>query len=314
MTRHELSDAELDALLFASTPYEHETDRAAPSARRAPMPEATARRRAGMRAIRRGRFAWVAPAVAVAAAVVIVAGGAIMAVGLRDQPDVVGQPPSTSPSPANTATPTPILKGVIGTGQFVSDDGTASGRVEVHADGATADFVLSDLDLGGTYENVSSNLVLGSRASNRCADAGFSFGDFTGTSTTFTAPVDWVSGDWTAVAQVLIATHGVRAENDGCSNRILLRAVIEWTVESPLAYLADVSDEGARTGARGEVLTEPNGQRVYVVAPNDQLDDVAARFGLTREELFALNPGRLPSPRDVSLYIDEKLNLDLEFR
>jgi hypothetical protein len=197
----------------------------------------------------------------------------------------------------------------------VSEDGTVSGRVEVLADGATADFVLSDLNLGGKYENVSPNLVLGSSADNRCADAAvFSFGNFTGTSTTFTAPADWVSGDWTAVAQVLIATSGMPDDNDGCYNRILLRAVIEWTVESPLAYLADVSDEGTRGGARGVVLTEASGQRVYVVAPNDQLDDVAARFGLTREELFALNPGRVPSPLDETLYIDEKLNLDLDFR
>lgn len=251
------------------------------------------------------------------AAVVLVAGGAITVLGMRGQPVVVATPAPEQSSIVDAPSAATGLTGVIGTGEFVSGDGTAIGRVEIEANGPTADFSLTDLNLGGTYENVSPRLILGSSVGNRCADGvafAFAFGDFTGTSNTFTAPADWVSGDWTAVAQVLITTAGMPDDNDGCSNRILARATIAWAIGSPLAYLSDVADRGTASGARGDVVTESNGRRVYVVAANDQIDDVAARFGLTRDELFALNPGRIPSPRDEMLYIDEKLNLDLAFR
>ena len=52
----------------------------------------------------------------------------------------------------------------------------------------------------------------------------------------------------------------------------------------------------------------------YVVAPDDLIDEVASRFGITRDDVFYLNPARLPSPMSETLRVGEVLNLSVERR
>jgi LysM repeat protein len=50
----------------------------------------------------------------------------------------------------------------------------------------------------------------------------------------------------------------------------------------------------------------------YTVARNDLAEDVAARFGMTADDLFYLNPFRFPS--DEILRVGEELNLTVAAR
>ena len=73
-----------------------------------------------------------------------------------------------------------------------------------------------------------------------------------------------------------------------------------------------VKDSGPRPYARGTV-TSYNGQPAsYEVWGNDNSQAVAARFGLTQDELFYLNPQLRRG--DTELLRDTHLNLSVAYR
>lgn len=50
------------------------------------------------------------------------------------------------------------------------------------------------------------------------------------------------------------------------------------------------------------------------VEPNDLIDEVAARFGITVDDLFYLNNSRIPNAGQHTLSVGERLNLSLADR
>ena len=86
---------------------------------------------------------------------------------------------------------------------------------------------------------------------------------------------------------------------------VVSTAPIEWTM-TPLYPDLTVSDLGERPGANGIVTSEKDGPVSYSVAEDDRLDEIAARFGLTVDQLVWLNPRR---PDPTAVYNNETLNL-----
>ncbi|PPF14648.1 hypothetical protein C5C56_16290 [Rathayibacter sp. AY1D1] len=116
-------------------------------------------------------------------------------------------------------------------------------------------------------------------------------------------------GDPTAIDQLVITT---KPQNDSdCSMKIIAVADVQWSVKPQRSDLV-AKDAGPRAAARGETTSTDGTPTSYTVARNDLAEDVAARFGMTADDLFYLNPFRFPS--DEILRVGEKLNLAVATR
>ena len=86
---------------------------------------------------------------------------------------------------------------------------------------------------------------------------------------------------------------------------VLSTASIDWTM-TPLYPDLAVSDSGETGGAKGVVTLEGDVPVSYTVNQGDVLEEIAARLGLTTDQLVWLNPRR---PDPTTVYKDETLNL-----
>jgi len=112
------------------------------------------------------------------------------------------------------------------------------------------------------------------------------------------------SNDPTYLHSVSQIDVGPRA--DGCFSRVTSVGEIIWTID-PLYPELIVVDAGETGGAKGIVTLEGAVAVAYKVNQGDVLEEIAARFGLTPEELKWLNPRRT---KDLTIvYKDETLNL-----
>lgn len=102
----------------------------------------------------------------------------------------------------------------------------------------------------------------------------------------------------------------IEADKDanGCLRSIVARAPLNWTIPDLRPGLA-VVDSGPAGGAMGTTTVRDGKPVSYTVVTNDLLDEIAARFGIATEDLFYLNPGRLPNPTDPIAYVGEDFNL-----
>jgi hypothetical protein len=66
---------------------------------------------------------------------------------------------------------------------------------------------------------------------------------------------------------------------------------------------------GWAPGATGDVTKKAGHPLSYTVVADDNLSVIASRFSLTLEQLFYLNPARLPGPTDPVAHAGEILNL-----
>lgn len=222
-------------------------------------------------------------------------------------PDAVSQTMPTAVSD-NRAMP----EGIVATGTFVSPDGSTSGGIEVVVDGGDARVEL--LDFTTSHPRLTASASLWLREDDPCADGGgLSFGDFAPDEIEMVLPQGYLHGDWTAIDEIDLTVFAP-ADTTECINTIVARAPLVWTVPPLRTGLATLTDAGPRGGATGEVETAGGTPVSYRVAANDLAEEVAARFGITVDDLFYLNEQRLPAPYDPQLYVDEVLNLDLTSR
>lgn len=229
--------------------------------------------------------------------------------------------PAPTPEPTPSATPAaatfPDLPSgtVVATGQF---EGSTTGTVElVVTDGGMYEVRLTDLvtDVVAPYSLLLSPYPL--TEDRTCLDMFvFDLGDPTlnGTGPFPIGPFEaWGYDpsflDGAALGQYIEADA---TEND-CLRTIVARAPFTWDFPDLRPDLK-VVDSGPVVGAMGEVELENGEPASYTVAPDDILEEIAARFGVTVDDLFYLNPGRLPSPRDPIAYADEVLNLSRDNR
>ncbi len=99
----------------------------------------------------------------------------------------------------------------------------------------------------------------------------------------------------------VIASRGVRAS---CSD-------VVWSI-TPQRIDLVAADAGPRAAAKGEVTIVDGAPTAYAVAPNDLVENVAERFGMTVDDLLYLNVFR--SPSGETLRTGETLNLTVADR
>jgi LysM repeat protein len=126
-----------------------------------------------------------------------------------------------------------------------------------------------------------------------------------------------IADDWPAASDpswldslVMLDSGQPELDADGCRFPVALSADIEWTMPDVRPDLV-VIDGAVAPNAAGEVTIDDGAPVSYIVAPNDTLNAVARRFGITAEELMFLNPARqnaTATPRD-ELVAGERLNL-----
>ncbi len=112
-----------------------------------------------------------------------------------------------------------------------------------------------------------------------------------------TFPLDAFAGDPSLLREIIIRDFDSPLGTDECSATPAAKAVLEWTYEPLRAGLAAV-DNGPTGGAQGEPHTVDSEITHYTVATNDLIQEVAARFQLTAEDIRYLNPELSPKLRD----------------
>ncbi len=154
-----------------------------------------------------------------------------------------------------------------------------------------------------------------------CIDTGFriEFGQITPQgSTPLTADLSVgdlsiLSGDPSGINSVFLTSTPQSSSMNTCLASIVARADITWNFAPRRSYIKAV-DTGASIGAGGAVAIVDGSPASYVVAPKDLIDEVAARFHLTADDILYLNNARVPNPGSRVLLTGEKLNLILANR
>ena len=227
--------------------------------------------------------------------------------------DASPSPSATEASPTPTPTKTPIGLGIVASGQFASLEGGVSGKVEVSARaGSRTTFAISGLK--GAPKDASVLLLPGSQASSICADDNaVDYGPVSYVPDGSDRPLDTSKPfeDATMWHRVVLAVPGGDASS--CTLEIVAEATLNWAIESPRAYLADIVDGGSQPGATGGVTASDGKVYAYKVAPGDNLSLIADRFDVKPSDIQRLNPFR-KDPLSENLYADEILNLSLDLR
>lgn len=250
--------------------------------------------------------------VGISAVVVLTGCGSAVSASSGDSGSSSGATGTAAPS----ASASPTLSGEIGVATFSGSDGTA-GTIRVTA--GSGDFALTSDDLlSPTVAGTSSNSISVVGAldpidpTSTCFDTGIrlSFGGATpGTPYKALWSLSSFDGDPTLIDQlVLTSTPEPGSE---CLAPVLAIADIDWSIE-PLRSGLVALDSGPRPAATGDVTESDGAPGSYTVAPDDLIDDVAARFGMTADDLRYLNP--LRARAGDLLRIDEELNLTVAGR
>ncbi|TFB97679.1 MULTISPECIES: LysM domain-containing protein [unclassified Cryobacterium] len=215
---------------------------------------------------------------------------------------------AAAPAPSATAekdivTKVPVLSDLtpgtlIATGEF-SGAGT-KGKIQIKANGADHGFDvtltgLQPVPLAGTSLELNS---LPSTASEWDLQHGFSYYRYDALSQesdqTFSTPsVDY--GGFETNDPRFMRTAVIWAAPSGAPiglGSVIATAALNWDLPNMTAG-PTVTDHGSAEGARGQVSLGADGTPVsYLIAPNDTENAIAARFGITAEDLEWLNPDR----------------------
>jgi hypothetical protein len=232
-------------------------------------------------------------------------------------------------SVVTTAQPTakaqPIPEGVVASGTFRPADGSTTGTVDLVVKGDLVELVLRGFV--STHKRLGVSAPFGDSKPDPCRDgAAFAFADIVAGKPTdpLILPLSIGRGDPTFMSEIALTTSatlgsdGEFKQADGssnCLNKVVARAPLVWTFGPLRPYLDTVLDGGTRSGAGGKVVIGATGHPVaYTVAPDDVLSKVAARFGISPDDAFYLNPARGGSPEYPTLDANEVLNLNLRAR
>ncbi|MEP6478598.1 MAG: LysM domain-containing protein [Rhodoglobus sp.] len=207
----------------------------------------------------------------------------------------------------------------MATGTIASEDGKTSGavRVTLAADG-TYGFDLTDFATKrtGDVELLLNPVALG--PAETCLDTGFrvTLGRLSADATQdfhLGDMVDIAGGDPTFLDEVVL-TQVIPAdvEND-CAATVVAAAPLTWTLPDRRPDLT-VVDSGPADGANGTVALDGTTPLTYTVADGDTLELIAERFGITTDDVFYLNPTRIPNPKDPIAHTGEIFNLSKAHR
>ncbi len=225
--------------------------------------------------------------------------------------------PSTSPGPRVVRENEPPGPGIVATGALTSGDGKTTGEFTVESFGGGK----ATLTITGFRTSHSSASVLLSawpRPHDPCADGGSEvFSELRAKDQRVIAFDLDAATDWTYWSEVDV-TIAADPKNPvsskqglECQNVIVARGELKWSISPMRWWLAALKDSGPGPGAMGAVRKDGDGRvTTYVVAADDRMPEIAARFGIARSELEYLNPTRT-TPGSDDLAIGQLLNLDL---
>lgn len=249
-----------------------------------------------------------------AVAVLVVVAGCTGPAEPRVPPEASTTAPTESAAPA--AAPRPTLDGgkVVATGTLAGD---VAGTVTITATGDDGFGVrIDDLEteLDGTLSAYLSTepFVPDEYCASRRAGL-HGFGDFAPTPTYSFALGGFGHGDssWPDpgyLDDVVLTRSGAPLED--CFYAVAAVAPLTWTMPDMRPGLV-VTDAGSTGGARGDVEVSDGVPIDYAVVDDDRLAEIAARFGITLDDLLYLNPARVVPGDDPALaYVGETLNLD----
>lgn len=109
-------------------------------------------------------------------------------------------------------------------------------------------------------------------------------------------PLDGFAGDPSLIRELIIRDFDAPDGFDECAAVPAARAPLDWSYEPLRAGLVGV-DTGATGGARGEPKLQDDIVVGYTVAADDLVEEVAARFQLTADDVRYLNPELGPKLR-----------------
>jgi len=206
---------------------------------------------------------------------------------------------------------------VIATGEF-NGEGT-TGKIQIKANGADHGFDVTLTGLlpvppTGTSLELNS---LPSTASEWDLQHGFSYYRYDALSQesnqTFSTPsVDY--GGFETNDPRFMRTAVIWAAPPGAPiglGSVIATAALTWDLPNMTAG-PTVTDHGSAEGARGQVSNGGDGTPVsYLIAPNDTENAIAARFGITPDDLEWLNPDRFGSRLNLA---NITINLSMDSR
>jgi len=230
-------------------------------------------------------------------------------------------PPAAAAAAEPVAAPQPVTLDpglVVATGELRSEDSLSSGRVSiVSADNGGFELVIDDF--ASPVSNLAVNVTTDPfTEAGYCAAAQIVY--VLGTPVAAPRIVVPVGiGDLGPLADpsfldtVLLTVNDNNAPKTGCFYPVFASTEIDWTMPDIRPDIR-VADSGYTGGATG--LVQMHGDRIgsYTVAAGDVLPEIAARFGLSVEDLLYLSPGRIADGDPSLAFADEVLNLDTSTR
>ena len=222
--------------------------------------------------------------------VVVLATAALLLAGCTAAPEPnITTAPTATPTPTEVALPAPDL-GVVGTGTL---DGVP---FQVTWDGEQ--FLL----LG--FEHAPGGMLQISVAPGVVGKCTRGYGPTFGLPTL--APMPLATGEVTRDMTFLTSVSILDTYTNDCNGwPVLSTTSITWSMQ-PLYPNLVVTDSGDTGGALGIPTLEGTTAVAYTVHQGDVLEEIAARFGLTTDQLRWLNPRR---SNQAIVYKDETLNL-----
>jgi hypothetical protein len=224
--------------------------------------------------------------------------------------------PTARPATSKESKPEPVTleEGtVVATGRFTSVDGLTTGDVAITADDEGGFTV----EISRFASPVTGELILNSSTEPFTEEAycaeGFSTyvqGNLTpAPEMTIDLGFDELTSGDPSYLDTLILTLNAAEPRTGCFSPVVALAPLTWTMPD-LRPDIRVVDRGETGGASGWVTVDGDRPLSYTVAPDDLLPEIAARFGVSVDDLLYLNPTRSTPGLTRKAYVDEVFNLD----
>ncbi|NEN04715.1 LysM peptidoglycan-binding domain-containing protein [Diaminobutyricibacter tongyongensis] len=192
------------------------------------------------------------------------------------------------PAPATKAVATTSV--TVATGTLTSPDHATTGSVKIEKTDGLFSITVSNF---ATRHQGQVLLLLNEQETSVCDLAAYAWiGPGAAPESILTALLPSGPPGWTDPSNFVALTIAQNdpAGTEGCDLKGIATAPLTWTLANPRPSLRP-TDFGARSGARGVVTSNSGVPASYLVAVDDTYTDIAARFGISIDDLEYLNPG-----------------------
>jgi hypothetical protein len=257
---------------------------------------------------RTSRFRLVRAAVVASAAMLSGVALTLGGCSLVSDRDPAGHTRAAQPAPS--AKPAATTSVTVATGTLTSADHATSGSVKIEKTDGLFSMTVSNFTTSHSGQVL---LLLNEPETSVCELTPYAWiGPEAAPESILTALLPSGPPGWTDPSNFVALTIAQNdpAGTEGCDLKGIATAPLTWTLANPRPTLRP-TDFGARSGARGIVTSASGIPASYLVAVDDTYADIAARFGISIDDLEYLNPDRAQGdyahPTAIS---GTRLNLD----